>query len=385
MPQTLKMKFKIFTLHPDIFTSFVSNSLIARAISKQIINIQTIDWRQDFGIGNYKQVDDKPFGGGSGMVLMAGPIINAMISEGCLDSEESKTNNITLNQDASIDCHSEYPSKESQASMRIGSSKFGNIEESLALSKSKTSSNQFNNGETVVAATKSLKLILPLPNNSNFYQQVKSGQLQTKQVNILLTPRGFPINQQIFEWLAQDFNQLNILCGRYEGFDARINDHIDLELSVGDFVLNGGEVAAMCIVEAVSRLMPDFITKNTSVLHDSFSSGLNDYKEFEFDNSKPQYQRELEKSKNSSKLKKSITNDCHSERSEESPVSNESKTKSHFNNNYWLQNILPYIEHPQYTRPNVWHDSITNQQKKVPEVLLSGDHAKIQKWRVKWW
>jgi tRNA (guanine37-N1)-methyltransferase len=372
---TLKMKFKIFTLHPDIFTSFISNSLIARAIAKHIIEIKTIDWRQDFGIGNYKQVDDKPFGGGSGMVLMADPIINCMIAEDCFDNEKLQRP------------HPTSPIGEGQINV--------------------------------------------LPNNSNFYQQIKSGKLTTKKVNILMTPRGFPMTQQVVEWLAQDFDQINILCGRYEGFDARINDHIDLELSIGNFVLNGGEVGSMCLVEAVSRLVPDFITKNTSVLHDSFSSGLNNYNEFEFENSKPQYQSELEKSKNSEKLKvKSEKLDKNSIQnfgsnlklplvkglaaqavwglnSENSQFKLENKTSNFktlqnpvapqqplikgqqfvnlFNNTHWLQNILPHIEHPQYTRPNIWQDPITNEQKKVPEVLLSGDHAKIQKWRVKWW
>ena len=369
MPNTLKMKFKIFTLHPDIFSSFISNSLIARAISKSIIDIKTIDWRQEFGIGNYRQVDDKPFGGGSGMVLMADPIVNCMIDERCFD------NSIPTD-----------------------------------------------NGDTVIAST---KLDLLLPNNNKFYQQIKSGVLQTKKVNILMTPRGFPLTQQIVEWLAQDFEEINILSGRYEGFDARINDHIDLELSIGNFVLNGGEVASMCLVEAVSRLVPDFITKNTSVFHDSFSSGLNNYQEFEFQNSKLQYQRELEKSKNKnnnlvSKLKfdktpllqgsgfgspeqSLATIGGGSEADGVVSTGNNSiqtfngnyygdtvvaatlqSNKNLFDNNHWLQNILPHIEHPQYTRPNIWQDPITNEQKKVPEVLLSGDHAKIQKWRVKW-
>jgi tRNA (guanine37-N1)-methyltransferase len=307
------MKFKIFTLHPDIFISFINNSLIARAISKQIIEIKTVDWRQGFGIGNYKQVDDKPFGGGSGMVLMADPIINAMIDEGCFEGKKPQT-------------------------------KSGNIDQEH----------------------KSF-----LPNNAQFYEQIKSGELQTKKVNILMTPRGFPVTQQTVQWLARDFEEINILCGRYEGFDARINDHIDLELSVGNFVLNGGEVASMCIVEAVSRLIPDFITKNTSVLHDSFSSGLNNYSEFEFENSKTQYQRELEKSKGNENLKV---------KSENSTIVNL------FNDTLWLQNILPYIEHPQYTRPQFWVDKLQNQTKiQVPSFLLTGDHAKIQKWRVRWW
>ena len=79
------MLFRLFTLHPDIFQSFVSNSLIARAVSKNIISFELINWREQFGIGNYKQVDDKPFGGGSGMVLMAEPIIQAMEQSGSID------------------------------------------------------------------------------------------------------------------------------------------------------------------------------------------------------------------------------------------------------------------------------------------------------------
>ena len=356
------MKFKIFTLHPDIFSSFISNSLIARAISKQIIQIKIVDWRQSFGIGNYKQVDDKPFGGGSGMVLMADPIINAMVSEGCFEGG--------------------CKDKAAKSTIEIG-----------------------------ISEHKSL-----LPNNAKFYQQIKSGQLQTKKVNILMTPRGFPLTQQTVEWLAQDFEQVNILCGRYEGFDARINDHIDLELSIGNFVLNGGEVGSMCLVEAVSRLVPGFITKNTSVLHDSFSSGLNSYNEFEFANSKTQYQQELNRSKNlknkgvenklpldkglaaqadwglkGDKSQYSLNDAGIKVENQINPVSsqqfitNEQKNINLFDNNYWLQKILPQIEHPQYTRPNIWQDPITDKQKKVYEVLLSGDHAKIQKWRVRWW
>jgi tRNA G37 N-methylase TrmD len=404
---TLKMKFKIFTLHPDIFCSFIANSLIARAVSKQIIEIQTIDWRQNFGIGNYKQVDDKPFGGGSGMVLMADPIINSMIHENCFDNKKLKVKNEEL-------------SKNSNSIQNFGSNKIPLIEgwqakpdEVLPLISNPTLTINDDTKTAPLDHTKSY--ISFLPNNSKFYEQIKSHQLQTKKVNILMTPRGFPMTQQIVQWLAQDFEEINILCGRYEGFDARINDHIDLELSIGNFVLNGGEVGCMCLIEAISRLVPDFITKNTSVLHDSFSSGLNNYNEFEFANSKPQYQRELEKSKNNLNT---ITR--HFERSERSHaiIRNDSNLKlpiamglarsdwgyksdnhqSHyptyssgewqinlFNNLYWLQNILPHIEHPQYTRPNIWQDPITNEQKKVPEVLLEGNHAKIQKWRVKWW
>jgi tRNA (guanine37-N1)-methyltransferase len=290
------MLFRIFSLHTDIFESFTKNALIARGVAKEVIKFELINWREKFGIGKYKQVDDSPFGGGSGMVIMAGPIISAI-----------NDNQYTINQEIQNKVPTEHHSF--------------------------------------------------LPNNANFFDSVKSGKNQSRKVKIMMTPRGFPINQKTVEWLAKDFDQISILCGRYEGFDARVNDEVDLELSIGNFVLNGGEVGAMCLVEAVSRLVPDFITKNNSVLHDSFSSGLNEYKEFQFENSKEYYKKNLSKSiKNQTKVDNNL-----------------------FDNNWWIKNILPQIEHPQYTRPEVFNGI------SVPAILKTGDHAKIQKWRTKWY
>ncbi len=306
------MLFRLFTLHPDIFGGFTSNSLIARGIANQVIDIQTVNWRENFGIGNYKQVDDKPFGGGSGMVLMAQPIIEAMQSTGCL----SKNLEIGLK---------------------------SNLENTSEVQKP-TQHNSY------------------LPNNAQFWEAVKSGIIKNKKVNVLMTPRGFPFNQQTAEWMAESFEEINILCGRYEGFDARINDSIDLELSVGNFVLNGGEVGAMCVIEAISRLVPDFITKNTSVLHDSFSSGLNHYNEFEFGNSKQPISKKNQLKKDELEIQKQ-----------------NAKNKNLFDNTWWINRILPHIEHPQYTRPEVWNNVA------IPSVLLSGNHKNIQQWRNKWW
>ena len=312
------MLFRLFTLHPDIFGGFASNSLIARGIANQVIDIQTLNWRENFGIGNYKQVDDKPFGGGSGMVLMAQPIIEAMQSVGCLPKNlEVNLENFTLLK--------EHPQNEDRLSQSAQHNSY-------------------------------------LPNNAQFWESVKNGTSKNKKVNVLMTPRGFPFNQQTVEWMAESFEEINILCGRYEGFDARINDSIDLELSVGSFVLNGGEVGAMCIIEAISRLVPDFITKNTSVLHDSFSSGLNYYNEFEFNNSKQPISKKNQLKQAELEQQKQNT-----------------KNKNLFDNNWWIKNILPQIEHPQYTRPEIWNNI------KIPQVLLSGNHKKIQLWRNKWW
>ncbi len=123
---------------------------------------------------------------------------------------------------------------------------------------------------------------------------------------ILLTPAGPTFDQKTAETLAQK-NHLTLLCGRYEGFDARTEQLITRELSIGDFVMMGGEAAAACILEAVARLRPGVLGDEESHRQDSFSSGLLDY--------------------------------------------------------------------PEYTRPAQW------QGQAVPEVLLSGNHAAIDRWR----
>jgi tRNA (guanine37-N1)-methyltransferase len=328
------MQFKIFSLYPQIFQSFLDTSLVARGIAKDIINVKVIDWREKYGIGGYKQVDDKPFGGGSGMVLMADPIINAMEEHNAINFDYSA---------------------------------LGNKKSTVILSGAKDplpTQNTLQNN------------FVPTPNNSTFENLIKQNRNnpnhpQIRKVNILTTPRGFPFDQKIAQWIANEFDEVNILCGRFEGFDNRVNDYVDLELSMGNYVLNGGEVPAMAMVEAISRLVPGFITKDTSVLHDSFSQELNNYKEFEFDNSRENTKNRMNKIKNGS------NNDVILSRAKD-PLATKDK-KNLFSNSYWISNILPHIEHPQYTRPLEWKD------KKVPSVLISGDHAKIQQWRMRWW
>ncbi len=302
------MLFRIFSLHPEIFDSFKSSGLVARGIKNDIIKIEPYNWRQDFGVGNYKQIDDRPFGGGSGMVLQPDPIFKALQKFDAVSTLFKK------------------PTKE--------------IEH------------------------KKLE-----PNNSNFFKLVKSLKNNpTKNITkatISLTPRGFAINQQIVEWLANNFEELNILCGRYEGFDARVSEAVDLELSVGDFVLNGGEVAAMSLVEAVSRLVPGFIAKQTSVMHDSFSSGLNEYKE----------QSEFVIGKN--KLKECKRIDLLDDVLDEDIFAK--STENLFDNQKWISQTLPQIEHPQYTRPETWNNW------QAPALLKEGNHKLIQNWRRKWW
>jgi tRNA (guanine37-N1)-methyltransferase len=269
------MKFNIYTLYPQLFESFLSTSLIARGIDKEVIKVNLIDWRKSNGKGAHKQVDDKPFGGGSGMVLQCEPIFQ------CLQSNE-------------------------------GLGAFVNTAKGI------------------------------IPNNSKFYE-LNTTQPQ-KKVTISMTPKGFPITQDILYWLA-DFEELNILCGRFEGFDERVNTFVDCELSLGDFVLNGGEVPAMALIEGVSRLTEGFITKSSSVDHDSFS----------------------------------IANNYYKENSEYSKIaSTKTRTKTNLFDDQWWLSRVESLEHPVYTRPATWNNY------KVPELLLNGDHKLIQKWQLSW-
>lgn len=123
---------------------------------------------------------------------------------------------------------------------------------------------------------------------------------------IMLTPAGQPFNQKMAEELAHR-EHLVVLCGRYEGFDARTETLVTREISLGDFVMMGGEAAAACLMEAIGRLVPGVIGDQESHEQDSFSSGLLDY--------------------------------------------------------------------PEYTRPETWNDL------EVPDVLRSGNHAKLLRWR----
>jgi len=128
---------------------------------------------------------------------------------------------------------------------------------------------------------------------------------------IYLTPQGSKFSQYKAEQFAKKQSNLIILCGRYEGIDQRIIDHfVDLEISIGDYVLTGGELGAMVLIDSISRLIPGVLGKEESHLEDSFSKQLNRKKEY-----------------------------------------------------------------PHYTRPADFKGM------KVPEILLSGDHKKIENWK----
>lgn len=176
------MRIDILTLFPEMFQTFKTESIIKRAIEKDLVEINIIDFRK-YSKDPHQKVDDTPYGGGSGMVLMCQPIYD------CIESIKKENSKV-----------------------------------------------------------------------------------------IMLTPDGTLYKQKIAYDLAQE-KHLILLCGHYEGFDERIRNIVDMEISIGDYVLTGGEIPAMVVSDSVIRLVDDVIDKNSHLV-DSFNDSLLDYETY---------------------------------------------------------------------------------------------------------
>ncbi len=176
------MKFDVLTLFPEMVKQFCNFSIMKRASEKGVFELNVVNPR-DFTLDKHKKVDDTPYGGGAGMVLMAQPYVDAY--------------------------------------------------ESLNISEN--------------------------------------------SVTVMMSPQGEPLTDKVVNELA-DFDEIVILCGHYEGFDERIREIIKpREISLGDFVLTGGELPALCLIDAVSRKLDGTLGKIESAEQDSFSNGLLEY------------------------------------------------------------------------------------------------------------
>ncbi len=217
------MRIDIITLFPKMFSGPFDESIVKRAVDKKLVEIHITNLR-DFAIDKRGTVDDKPYGGGVGMVLRPEPIFEAVTN-------------------------------------------------------------------------------------------IKKTMKQLSGRTILLSASGKQYNQKkALEFSKID--QLILICGHYEGVDQRVVDHLaNEEISIGDYVLTGGEIPAMVIVDSVIRLLPGVLTKSDATKHESFSPSLE------------------------------------------------------------IPTAKLLVEYPQYTRPQEFHGF------KVPEVLLSGHHKDIEKWR----
>lgn len=176
------MRIDILTLFPDMFQKFLTESIIKRAIDKKLVEVNIIDFRE-YSKDPHKKVDDTPYGGGSGMVLMCEPIYD------CIDAIKTKESKV-----------------------------------------------------------------------------------------IMLTPDGKMYHQKVAYELSKE-KHLILLCGHYEGFDERIRNIIDMEISIGDFVLTGGELPAMVVADSIIRLVDGVILEESHLI-ESFNDSLLDYENY---------------------------------------------------------------------------------------------------------
>ena len=178
------MRFDIITIFPKLFDSFLNEGLIKKSAEKRLNTFFVHDLRQ-WAKGIHKQVDDRPYGGGPGMLMMAEPIVKAI----------------------------------------------------KALKH------------------KNIKILKQKDKKNKKYKNTKI---------ILLSPAGKQFTGELAKKLAQT-ERLIFICGRYEGVDARIEKLVDEKISLGPYVLNGGELPAMVIIEAVARLLPGFVGNQESL------------------------------------------------------------------------------------------------------------------------
>ncbi len=236
------MRINFLTIFPEIFNSYLNESILKRAQTKKLVSFNIVNIR-DFTTDKHHKVDDLPYGGGAGMVMKVEPIYRAL---------------------------------------------------------------------------KSLAVIARSPRRGN----------PTKNRTILLSAKGKIFTQKDAMRLSK-YNSLTFICGHYEGVDERVKKFVDEEISIGEYVLTGGELPAMVMADAVTRLIPGVI-KAESLLEESFQI-------------LPLNKGELEGVEKGETLK----------------------------------------EYPQYTRPEIFEYTEKGKKKilKVPSVLLSGDHKKIKEWR----
>jgi tRNA (guanine37-N1)-methyltransferase len=175
------MRFDVLTLFPELFSGYLRQSILSKAIERGLVYIQLHNIR-DWAEGKHAKVDDTPYGGGPGMVLMVEPVVRCVRAVQSMDENPGKL--------------------------------------------------------------------------------------------IMLTPQGQRLDQPLVEKFSNQSQRYLLLCGRYEGFDQRVIDILrPIEISVGDYILNGGEVASMVFIDTLVRLVPGVLGDEQSYVDDSFSSG----------------------------------------------------------------------------------------------------------------
>lgn len=242
------MKVDVLTLFPEMFEGVFGSSILGKAAEKGIVSLKAVNFRQYAG-NKHGQVDDTPYGGGGGMVLKPDPIFAAV--EDLLKPEAGDT-------DAGGQLSE--PAKEPDADAAGGNTPEWHDE---------GDSPDERLGEMQAEAPN--EQLAETPGNP-------PGQPQSKPPRvILMCPQGETFTQKKAEELSQE-DHLVFICGHYEGYDERIREHLVTdELSIGDYVLTGGELPAMVMIDSVVRLLPGVLGNETSAVTDSFSTGLLEY------------------------------------------------------------------------------------------------------------
>ena len=260
------MKFDVVTIFPEFFAGPFHYGIVRRAREAGLIDIRVHDLRQ-FAHDRHKTVDDRPFGGGEGMVFKPEPMFEAV--------------------------------------------------------------------ETILSDT--------APRNP---QAEDSPKPPDGTAVVLLSASGKIFVQEMAERFAT-LERMVLLCGRYEGVDERVAEHLATdEVSIGDFVLSGGELAAAMVVDAVTRLLPGALGNEASSLHESFSSSSS---------LSPSGSSATQSERHSTQLESEIP---HADFNDRSP-----------------DGARATLDYPHYTRPADFRGH------RVPEVLLSGNHEEIRRWR----
>ncbi len=268
----MTMRFDILTLFPDFFSGPLDYGILSRAIATDTVQVALHDLR-DFTHDRHRTVDDRPFGGGEGMVLKPQPIFE------CIELLESRSTMYSTNNEINQIDISKYES---------------------------------NNSITGIAP--------------------KSTRDTTRQSVILLSAQGKPFTQTTAHRLAT-LDRVVLICGRYEGVDERVSDLLaDQELSIGDYVLSGGELAAAVVLDATARLLPGVLGHADSSRYESFGAP---------------------------------DEECHDPAN---AITSDGVPRS----THGAGGILDY---PHYTRPADFRGA------PIPDILANGDHLAIRRWR----
>ena len=225
------MKISILTVCPEQFDGFRNSHTIQRAAGLDVLQVQIVDIRS-YADGCFRKVDDSPYGGGRGMILRIEPVLRA-VNELRASSDLSAKNE------------------------RFAETDFGAENENFA--------------ETELRAM------------AEPCAEMKGSPSGHRTCVAALTPYGETYTQKTAEALLS-YDHLILICGHYEGMDARIYNHVDRLISIGDYVLSGGEIPAMAIADSLARLLPG-VLKEGSLAEESFTDGLLEY---------PQYTRPAE-------------------------------------------------------------------------------------------